>query len=83
MGKVQGIVEEVSTPWYSNLYSDGNVLQWALPPTRLMLDASAGGALLNKSYAKAYELIESIAETVISGLFLDSTQQRKLLECTN
>ncbi|KAL5569743.1 hypothetical protein UlMin_026318 [Ulmus minor] len=32
-----------------------------LPPTRLMLDASAGGALLNKSYAEAYELIESIA----------------------
>ncbi|KAL5569553.1 hypothetical protein UlMin_026128 [Ulmus minor] len=31
-----------------------------LPPTRLMLDASAGGALLNKSYAEAYELIESI-----------------------
>ncbi|KAL5554123.1 hypothetical protein UlMin_041524 [Ulmus minor] len=32
-----------------------------LPPTRLMLDASAGGALLNKSYAEAYDLIESIA----------------------
>ncbi|KAL5576436.1 hypothetical protein UlMin_018135 [Ulmus minor] len=32
-----------------------------LPPTRLMLDASAGGALLNKSYAEAYELIESIS----------------------
>ncbi|KAL5561694.1 hypothetical protein UlMin_031441 [Ulmus minor] len=32
-----------------------------LPPTRLMLDASAGGVLLNKSYAEAYELIESIA----------------------
>ncbi|KAL5578038.1 hypothetical protein UlMin_019737 [Ulmus minor] len=32
-----------------------------LPPTRLMIDASAGGALLNKSYAEAYELIESIA----------------------
>ncbi|KAL5563684.1 hypothetical protein UlMin_033431 [Ulmus minor] len=31
-----------------------------LPPTRLMLDASVGGALLNKSYAEAYELIESI-----------------------
>ena len=26
-----------------------------------MLDASTGGALLNKSYAEAYELIESIA----------------------
>ncbi|KAL5574287.1 hypothetical protein UlMin_023884 [Ulmus minor] len=32
-----------------------------LPPTRLMLDASAGGALLNKSYAEAYDLIQSIA----------------------
>ena len=32
-----------------------------LPPTRLMLDASAGGALLNKSYVEAYNLIESIA----------------------
>ncbi|KAL5562952.1 hypothetical protein UlMin_032699 [Ulmus minor] len=32
-----------------------------LPPTRLMLDAFAGGALLNKSYAEAYDLIESIA----------------------
>jgi len=32
-----------------------------LPPTQLMLDASAGGALLNKSYSKTYELIESIA----------------------
>ena len=32
-----------------------------LLPTRLMLDASVGGALLNKSYAEAYDLIESIA----------------------
>ena len=32
-----------------------------VPPTRLMLDAFVGGALLNKSYAEAYELIESIA----------------------
>ncbi|KAL5573431.1 hypothetical protein UlMin_023028 [Ulmus minor] len=32
-----------------------------LPPTRLMLDPSTGGALLNKSYAEAYDLIESIA----------------------
>ena len=32
-----------------------------LPPTRLMLDASIRGALLNKSYAEAYELIENIA----------------------
>lgn len=32
-----------------------------LPPTLLMLDASAGGALLNKSYAEVYKLIESIA----------------------
>ena len=32
-----------------------------LPPTRLMLDASTRGALLNQSYAEAYDLIESIA----------------------
>ena len=33
-----------------------------LPPKRLMLDASAGGAaLLNKSYVEAYDQIESIA----------------------
>ena len=31
-----------------------------LPPMRLMLDAFAGGALLNKSYVEVYELIESI-----------------------
>ena len=35
-----------------------------LLPTRLMHDASAGGALLNKFYAKAYELIESIATNI-------------------
>ena len=32
-----------------------------LPPTQLMLDAYVGGALLNKSYTEAYDLIESIA----------------------
>ena len=32
-----------------------------LPPTRLMLNASIVGALLNKSYNEAYGLIESIA----------------------
>ena len=31
-----------------------------LPPMRLMLDALVGGALLNKSYTEAYDLIESI-----------------------
>lgn len=31
-----------------------------LPPTRLMLDASASRALLKKSYTEAYDLIESI-----------------------
>ena len=50
-----------------------------LPPTRLMLDASAGGALLNKSYAEAYDLIESIAAIAISGLPLESIQRRKWL----
>ena len=42
-----------------------------LPPTRLMLDASTGVALLNNSYAEAYDLIESIAANSYHGQLLD------------
>ena len=31
------------------------------PSTRLMVDASANGALLSKSYTEAYEILERIA----------------------
>lgn len=31
-----------------------------VPSTRLMVDASSGGALLRKSYKECYDLVESI-----------------------
>lgn len=52
MGKIQGFVEEVPLPWYLTFDANSNILQWVDEPTKSIVEASAEGTIMTKTYKK-------------------------------
>ena len=62
MRKINGVTQEMSSSWYSLLYTVRNFSTMVSTQVlRLMVDAAVNRTLLSKSYNEAYAILERIA----------------------
>lgn len=61
MGKNQGIVKDVSLPWYFAFGTNTDILQLVDSQTKSIVDVTLGRSIMTKAYEEVYELMEKLA----------------------